>query len=357
MDETVQLFKELTDASGVSGYEREVRAIMRKHLEPLAAIETDRLGSLIARKDGSAKTPKIMLAAHMDEIGFMVKQITEDGFLRFSALGGWWEQVMLAQRVRVKTVKGDYIGVIGSLPSHILTDEERKKVVAKKDMFIDIGAADEKEASEKFGVRPGDPVIPVSDFATLGDGRRYLAKAWDDRLGCVMMIDIFRRLGGAPHPNTIYGVGTVQEEVGLRGAQTSVQSIDPDVGIAVDVGVAADTPGLEKERVTERLGRGPALLVLDHSLIPNLRLRDLIVDTAREAGLPLQFDVMEGGATDAGKIQFNQRGVASVVLAMPTRYIHSHAGIISRDDYDHAVELLVRVLQKLDARTVESFYE
>ncbi|MGE5575686.1 MAG: M42 family metallopeptidase [Syntrophothermus sp.] len=357
MDETVQLFKELTDASGVSGYEREVRAIMRKHLEPMAVIEADRLGSLIARKDGAAGSPRIMLAAHMDEIGFMVKQITEDGFLRFSALGGWWEQVMLAQRVRVKTAKGDYIGVIGSLPPHILTEEARKKVVEKKDMFIDIGASSEKEATEELGVRPGDPIIPVSDFATLGDGRRYLAKAWDDRLGCAMIIDLFRRLAGVSHPNTIYGVGTVQEEVGLRGAQTSAQTVDPDVGIALDVGVAADTPGMEKEKVMERLGKGPVLLILDHSLIPNLRLRDLIVDTAKEAGLPLQFDVMEGGATDAGKIQFNQRGVASVVLAMPTRYIHSHAGIISRDDYDHAVELLLRVLQKLDARTVESFYE
>jgi endoglucanase len=352
-DETLELLREMTEAPGVSGYESEVRSIIRKHMEPIATIESDRLGSIICKKKGASEMPKIMLAGHMDEIGFMVKFITDEGFLRFSPLGGWWDQVILSQRVVIKTSKGDVLGVIGSKPPHILTDEERGKVVKRKDMFIDVGAANAEEAKERFGIRPGDPIIPVSPFEVLQNGRTYLAKAWDDRVGCALFIDTIKRLTKEEHPNTVYGVGTVQEEVGLRGARTSAWTVQPDVGIALEVGIAGDVPGIKKEESQEAMGKGPSILVYDSSMIPNLKLRDLMIDTAKEQDIPFQLSVMERGGTDAGAIHITMQGVPSIVIGVPCRYIHSHVGIIHRDDYDNAVKLLVAVIKKLDAGTVD----
>ncbi len=354
-DNTLELLKEITEASGVSGYEGEVRNIIRKYLADITTIESDNLGSIICKKTGSSEKPKIMLAGHMDEIGFMVKLITDEGFVRFSPLGGWWDQVILSQRVTIKTSKGDVLGIIGSKPPHILTDEERGKVVKRKDMFIDVGASNAEEAKEEFGIRPGDPIIPVSPFEVLRNGKTYLAKAWDDRLGCALFINVIKKLIEEEHPNTVYGVGTVQEEVGLRGAKTSAWMVQPDVGIALEVGIAGDVPGVKKEESQEVLGKGPSILVYDSSMIPNLKLRDLMIDTAKEQGIPFQFSVMERGGTDAGSIHVTMQGVPSIVIGVPCRYIHSHAGIINRDDYDNAVNLLVAVIKRLDAETVDGF--
>ena len=352
-DNTLELLKEITGTPGVSGYEAEVRSVIRKHLEGLTTIESDKLGSIICKKEGSSEKPKIMLAGHMDEIGFMVKLVTDEGFVRFSPLGGWWDQVILSQRVVIKTSKGDVVGIIGSKPPHILTEEERGKVVKRKDMFIDVGAASAEEAKEDFGIRPGDPIIPVSPFEVLRNGKTYLAKAWDDRLGCALFIDVIKNLAEEKHPNTVYGVGTVQEEVGLRGARTSAWAVQPDVGMALEVGIAGDVPGVKKEESQEVLGKGPSILVYDSSMIPNLKLRDLFIDTATEQDIPFQFSVMERGGTDAGAIHLNMQGVPSIVMGVPCRYIHSHAGIIHRDDYDNAVKLLVAVIKKLDAEAVD----
>jgi putative aminopeptidase FrvX len=244
------------------------------------------------------------------------------------------------------------LGVIGSKPPHILTDEERKKVVKRKDMFIDVGAANEEEAREDFGIRPGDPIIPVSPFEVLQNGKTYLAKAWDDRVGCALFIDVIKRLAKENHPNTIYGVGTVQEEVGLRGARTSSWTVQPDIGIALEVGIAGDVPGVKKEESQEVMGKGPSILVYDASMIPNLELRNLVIDTAEERNIPFQFSVMERGGTDAGAMHINMQGVPSIVMGVPCRYIHSHVGIIHRDDYDNAVKLLVATIKKLDSETV-----
>ncbi len=351
-DKTLKLLKEITEAPGVSGYEGEVRDVIRKHLEGLADIEQDNLGSIICKKKGASDKPKIMLAGHMDEIGFMVKLVTDKGFVKFSPLGGWWDQVILAQRVIIKTSKGDILGVTGSKPPHILSSDERGKMVKRKDMFIDVGAANGEEAKEDFGIRPGDPIIPVSPFRVLQNGKTYLAKAWDDRTGCALFINVIKKLANKEHPNTVYGVGTVQEEVGLRGARTSAWTIQPDVGIALEVGIAGDVPGIKKEEAQEEIGKGPTILMYDSSMIPNLKLRDLVMNTARENDIPFQVDVMEGGGTDAGVIHTTMSGVPSIVMGVPCRHIHSHAGIIHRDDYDNAVKLLVAVIKKLDAETV-----
>ena len=357
MDDRLHMLQELSEVPGVPGYEGEVRKVIRKYVDGLAEVSQDRLGSIICRKAGRGDRPRVMLAGHMDEIGFMVSSISKEGFLRFQTLGGWWEQVMLAQRVIVKTHKGDVPGVVGSKPPHILTLEERKKMVEKKDMFIDVGATSDEEAREVFGVRPGDPVIPFCPFQVMANHRVLLGKAWDDRLGVALFIEVLRELQGKDHPNTVYGVGTVQEEGGLRGATTSAHEVDPDVAIALEVDIAGDMPGVKEHEASAKLGKGPSVLLYDSSLIPNLKLRDLAIDTAKELGVPLQLTSMAGGGTDAGRMHINRRGVPSLVMSVPTRYIHSHAGIFHLDDYENLVKLLVAMIMRLDAGTAASLAE
>lgn len=352
-DETVKLLRELTEAPGVSGYEQEVREIIRKHLQNITVIEQDHLGSIVCRKNGEAETPRIMIAGHMDEIGFIVKLITDEGFIRFSPLGGWWGHVMLAQRVVIKTRQGDVPGLIGSKPPHILSEEERKKLLEPKDMYIDIGATSKDEVKE-LGIRPGDPIIPVFPFMISGTGKTYMAKAFDDRVGCALLIDVINKLTQERHPNTVYGVGTVQEEVGLRGARTSSWVVEPDVGLTMETGVAGDVPDVKKEDAQAKLGKGPVIVIRDGSMILNLRLRDFFVETAEELQIPYQFDLLDRGGTDSGAIHLHRRGVPNLVIAVPTRHIHSHAGIIHRDDYDQAVQLVTAVIKKLDAEKVDS---
>jgi len=351
MDETLTMLKELTDAPGVSGFEEPARRVMRRYLEPLGDVTTDNIGSIIGRKIGRSGGPKIVLAGHLDEIGFMVSRITDEGYLKFQTLGGWWEQVMLAQRVEVLTRDGRVPGVIGSKPPHILTAEARKKVFEKKDMFIDVGAGSRAEV-EEFGIRPGDPVVPVCPFTIMKNEKLLMAKAWDDRFGCAVAIEVLRRLQGQAHPNQVYGVGNVQEEVGLRGATTTSYAIAPDIGFALDVGIAGDTPGVVADEAQGRLGGGPIILLYDSSMIAHARLRDLVIDTARDESIPLQFDVMPAGGTDAGRMHVFGAGVPSLVVGVPVRYIHTHVSIMHRDDFENAVSLMVAVVKRLDEEAV-----
>jgi putative aminopeptidase FrvX len=356
-DLTLQMFKELTEAPGAPGNEHAVRQIMTRYIEPYAdEITADHLGSLIAMKKGTGEGPKIMVAGHLDEIGLMITQITDDGFLRFQTLGGWWSQVMLAQRVSIITRKGEIVGVIGSKPPHILPPEARKKPAEIKEMFIDIGASSREEA-EEFGVRPGDTVVPICPFTVMNNPKLLMAKAWDNRIGCAIAIEVLRRLQNEDHPNTVFGVGTVQEEVGTRGAQTSAHFIKPDISFAVDVGIAGDTPGIGSDKAMSKIGKGPQIVLYDASMIPHMGLRDLVVEVAEENNIPYQFDAMPGGGTDASKMHLSGSGVPSLVVGIATRYIHSHASILHRDDFDHAVELLVKVIQKLDRETFNKLVE
>ena len=247
MDEIELLLKELTEASGVAGYEAEVRALMRKRFEPLGQVSRDRLGSLICRQPGRTSSPRVMIAAHMDEIGFMVKLITPDGFIRFTPLGGWPPQFLPGHRVVIQTARGKVTGLIGMAPPHMKSEEERRKLVEHKDMFIDIGATSQADV-EAAGVRPGDPVVPVSDFSILSmPNKTYMAKAFDNRIGCAVAVMAMRKLGRR-HPNTVFGVATVQEEVGVRGATTSAEAVNPDVAIIVDVSPIGDVPGVKTRR-------------------------------------------------------------------------------------------------------------
>jgi endoglucanase len=351
IDHTQELLQALTDAHGVSGHEAEVRDLVRRYLEPLGEVSQDRIGSLICRRGESG--PRVMLAGHMDEIGFMVHYVTKEGFLKFHPLGGWWDQVLLGQQVIVKTHQGDIPGVIGAKPPHHLPADERNKVVEKKDMYIDIGATS-KEEVEEIGVRLGDPVVPAATFQVMANGKAYLNKAFDDRVGVALMVDVLRHFAHVhtDPPNTLYGVATAMEEVGTRGAKTSAEIVNPDVAIVLEVDICGDVPGIKPEETDVKLGGGPSLSLLDARMIPNLRLRDLVIETAQALEIPLQFSTMLGGATDGSQIHLHRVGVPTVAIGVPARHIHSHASIIHRDDYDRALRLLIAVIEKLDAETV-----
>ena len=353
LDPTLQMFKDLTDANGIAGNERAPREVMKKYIAPYAdSVETDNLGSVIAKKVGDENGPKIMVAGHLDEVGFMVTQIDDKGFIKFQTVGGWWSQVMLAQRVTITTRKGDeIIGVIGSKPPHILPADVRNKVVDIKDMFIDVGAASKEEVLE-WGVRPGDMVTPYFEFNVMKNDKYLLAKAWDNRIGCAIAIDVMKALQNEKHPNILYSVGNVQEEVGLRGAKTATHKIQPDIGFAVDVGIAGDTPGVTAKESTSKMGAGPQIVVYDASMVPHRGLREFVLDVADEHSIPYQFEAMAGGGTDAGSIHVTANGIPALSIGIATRYIHSHAGILHRDDYDNAVKLVVEVIKKLDRDAV-----
>jgi len=356
MDFTLNLLKELTETPGVPGYESPIRSAVRKYLEKYGELSQDKIGSVICRVPGSSEQPRIMLAGHMDEVGFMVKQITPEGFIRFVPLGGWFDQVLLGQRVVIQTKKGDVVGVIGARPPHLLSAEEREKVVKRKDMYIDIGASS-KEEVENAGVKLGDPIIPRADFVELAGGSTYLSKAFDDRVGTALVISILQELQNKQHPNTIFGVATVMEEVGIRGATTSVRAVVPDVAIVLESDIAGDVPGIKPEESSIKLGQGPTVLLYDARMIPNLRFRDLVLETAEEIGVPMQLSAIEAGATDGAAIHLHGTGVPTVVICVAARHIHSHSSIIHRQDYDNAVKLLVALVNKLDSSTVASLTE
>jgi putative aminopeptidase FrvX len=269
-------------------------------------------------------------------------------------LGGWYDGVMLSQRVSVRTAKGTIPGVIGSKPPHLLGADERGKVVPKKDMFIDIGASSKKQA-ETWGVRAGDPIIPHSTFTQMRNPKMYLSKAWDDRVGTGVMACALRKLLRIPHPNTVYGVAAAQEEVGLRGAATAVELVEPHVGIALETGIANDLPGAKPDERFAELGKGPVIRIYDPSMIPNLSLRDHALEVAEKAKIKVQPLVFVMGGTDARVIHMHKAGVPTITLSTPTRYIHSHNSIIHRGDFDATVRLVVALVKSFDAKTVAGF--
>ncbi|MFQ5808278.1 MAG: M42 family metallopeptidase [Armatimonadota bacterium] len=350
---TVELLRELTEANGVPGFEGNIARIVERELGSFTSISRDHLGSIICEKDGGAGGPKIMLAGHMDEIGFMVNIVTKEGFVKFSPLGGWWDQVLLGQRVVIETRKGPITGIIGSKPPHLLKPDERDKVQKRSDMFIDVGARDKRQATNTFGILPGDPIIPLSEFGRMANKQLLMGKAWDDRVGVGLFVETLNRLKRRKHPNVLFGVGTAQEEVGLRGAQTSVQTIGPDLGIVLETGIAGDVPGISEEESSVKLGGGVTIYLLEGSMIPDARFRDFAIDVCKRDKIPYQVSILERGGTDGGKMHLHARGVPCLIVGVPTRHIHSHTGIIHARDFDNAVKLLLALVKRLDAKTVE----
>jgi len=348
--ETLELFKTLTELPGAPGFEHEVRRFVRRELEKFAEdVIQDHLGSVFGLKNKDGNGPKVMVAGHMDEVGFMVTSITENGLLRFQTLGGWWNQVMLAQRVHVLTDNGLIPGVIASIPPHLLDESQRKKPMKIKDMLIDIGA-DDKEDAKRIGVRPGQQVVPVCPFTPMANEKKILAKAWDNRYGCGLAIDLLKALKDETIPNRLYSGATVQEEVGLRGAQTAAHLIKPDIFYALDASPAND---MTDDKRFGKLGKGALIRIYDRTMVTHRGLREFVLDTAETNFIPYQFFVSEGG-TDAGRVHLSGSGVPSAVIGICSRYIHTSASIIHIDDYAAAKELLIKLVKTTDQATVDT---
>jgi endoglucanase len=336
--------EKLSNASGVAGREEEVRNLMIKLLKPCVdEITVDKLENVIAIKKGKKTAPKVMLAAHMDEIGLMVKTISKKGFLQFTKLGGIDDRILLAQRVMVYTEKGALPGIVGSKPPHIQKEEERKKVLAYDELFIDIGA-ESREDARKMGVKIGDAVGFDVKYAKIG-GNTVIGKAFDDRIGCAVMVETLKQLGKTDC--TVFAVGTVQEEVGLRGAATAAFRVDPDVGIALDVTVAGDVPGVREIDTTVKMGKGPTLTVSDSGLITHPKVMRMLLNVAEENRIIYQIETGLMGSTDAARISLTRQGVPSGTISIPTRYIHSPVGMLSLKDAENSAKLTVAMIQKI----------
>ena len=324
-----ELICKLVEAYGPSGVEDQIRAVIRAEVEPLAdEIRVDPLGSLVVRKEGSGEGQRIVLSAHMDEIGVMATYIDEQGFARFTGIGG--VRALTCVGARVAFVDGT-IGVIG-------VEGKRDNVgsVPKFDqLYIDVGATSRGDSP----VQVGDAAVFMRPFATRAT--RLIAKAMDDRIGCAVLIETLRRLEHTPHD--VYFVFSTQEETTLSGARTSTYAIDPDLAIAVDVTATGDTP--ESRPMAVALGKGPAVKVKDGGMIAHPTVRDLLVQRAKAANIPYQMEVLVKGTTDAAAMQLVRAGVPAGCLSIPCRYVHSPSEMVDEADVENGVLLLLEVLQ------------
>ncbi len=349
---SVELLIELTQADAIPGHEAEVRQIFHSCLEGVGDIQKDRLGSIFCTKSGNAEKPRILLDSHMDEVGFIVQSVTGAGYVKFLMVGGWWAHTLLAQRVNILTKQGKVSGVVGSTPPHLLSAGSRDKVMDIKDLYIDVGAESAEQAMEEYGVKPGCPIVPYGPFMPMRNPKLFSAKAFDNRVGVGLVIETLQQLGD--HPNTVIGTGSVQEEIGLRGARTVAAAVEPDVAIVLEGPPADDLPGASGDTLQGKLGGGVQIRLYDPSMIANPRLTELTIETATAHQIPHQIAVRTSGGTDAGAIHQVGRGVPSIVLGVPARYVHSHVSIINIDDYRATLDLLLRVIPQLDADTVDN---
>jgi putative aminopeptidase FrvX len=350
-EQTLKLFQTLTELPGAPGNEHLVRNFMREQLSLYSdEIVQDKLGSIFGIKKGNENGPTVMVAGHMDEVGFMVTGITDNGMLRFQPLGGWWSQVLLAQRVQIMTDNGPIIGVIGSIPPHLLDESKKNKPMEISNMLIDIGADDNDDA-KKIGIKPGQPILPICPFTPMANKKKIMAKAWDNRYGCGLAIELLKEIKDETLPNTLYAGATVQEEVGLRGSQTAANMIKPDIFFALDASPANDMTGKKSE--FGQLGKGTLLRILDRTMVTHRGMKEFVLDTAEKYNIPYQYFVSPGG-TDAGKVHLSNEGVPSAVIGICSRYIHTHASIIHVDDYAAAKELVVKLVKACDQTTVDT---
>ena len=347
----IELLQQLCEASAVSGDEQEVRNILINALEHnVDDITFDGLGSFVARKGN--RGPKVAIVGHMDEVGFMVTHVDDNGFLRFTTIGSWWSQSMLNHRVAIRTRKGVKIpGIIGSVAPHALTDKQKQQPLTFDDMFIDIGA-NSREEVEKRGIAIGDFISPEANFARWGEDK-IVGKALDNRVGCALMTELLQTVD---NPDiTLYGVGSVEEEVGLRGAQTSAEHIKPDMVIVLDTAVAGDVPGIDSIKYPLKLGAGPGLMLFDKRYFPNQQLVAALKASAESRTVPVQFCTMKTGATDGGRYNVMGGGRPVAALCLPTRYLHANSGMISAKDYDALFTLVRELLMSLTTDKVNAF--
>lgn len=372
-DKSLKLIKTLSEAHGPSGFEAPVRSIVADLLHPYGSLDTDRCGSLLCTQKSSLTQehkqaednqteqtskpiPKVMIATHMDEIGFLVQHITADGFLTCVPLGGWWEHTLLSQRVLIRTDKGTtHPGLIGSKPPHFLPEAQRRQVLPLDAMFIDVGASSRDEVENELGIHLGSPIVPDTPFTTFPQNTKIMGKAFDNRLGLAAMIETMRDLSGTPLPHHLIGAATVQEELGMRGAKTAGAHTLPDCALILEAPPADDTPGFSPSESQGSLGKGVQIRLFDPTAVMNPKLAEFILNLAREHNIPHQVAVRRTGGTDAGALHLIKSGIPCIVLGVPTRYIHAHNGIADLRDYEALLSLLRILLPRLDSKTVSSF--
>ncbi|RKY38903.1 MAG: M42 family peptidase [Candidatus Omnitrophota bacterium] len=345
---TLEFLRELMESISPSGFEQEAVEVWKRRTgEFVDEVSTDIHGNGIAilHKEGS---PRIMLAGHIDEIGYMVKYIDKQGYIYFSPIGGVDLHLAPGKRVWIKTRKGKVLGVIGRKPAHLLEDEERKRVAKIEELWIDIGAKDEKEAKEIVEI--GDPAVPAVGFVDLRNDL-VVARGFDDKAGAFVVSETLRLLSQHKLPSSVYGVATVQEELGLRGARTSAYRISPEIGIAIDVTFATDFPAMDKKRIGEiKLGGGP---VIARGPNINHRIFELLVETAQQEKIPYQIEgIPKGTGTDANIIQLTKSGVATGLVSIPNRYMHTPVEMVSLKDLENAIKLLAMFVLRIDSSSL-----
>jgi len=351
-EKALSLLQELTEAHSISGHEEEVRAIFVDELADYGELSTDKTGSVFCETGETG--PRVLVTGHMDEVGFMVQNITHDGFIQFVGIGGWWEHNLLAQRVEIRSRNGEKIlGLISSKPPHFLGEVQRKQVMPLDQMFVDVGADSRRDVVEGLGISLGDPIAPVSAFTPMAREDWYMAKAFDNRAGMAGTIQAGQILASSSHPNRLILCGTVQEELGTRGAKTAAVHARPDVAIVLEGAPADDTPGFSKLDSQGKLGGGVQIRLFDPTALTNPRLAALTAEIAREEQIAHQLTVRRSGGTDAGAFHLSHEGVPTIVLATPARYIHSHNAIIDLNDYLATVALTIALVRRLDQETVD----
>ena len=346
-DRVVDLMRRFTEAPGPPGAEGPVRKLFVEEVKPYAdKIMYDGLGSVIAQQGSSG--PRIMVDAHMDELGALVRHVRPDGYISVQMLGYWLNAALPDQRWVILGSKGPVLAITELWDAHVAGGQKNDP----KEYYLDVGARNAEDVAA-LGISPGDPIAPLSPFAELPN-HRYLGKAWDDRVGCIAMVEAIRRLKNEPHPNQIFFTATIQEEgsIEMRGAITSAHIINPDLGIALEIGITNDTPGNRPEAALETLGKGPGIMLYSFSEYPNRNFVSFVKQVAADNHIALQYDFVEGFGDDGGAIKLNGSGVPVTTLLVPARSTHTHNSIIDRADFDQTVDLLVAILKKLDGPTV-----
>lgn len=347
LPEEIKFLEKLSNAFGPSGNEVEVAEILQKELEAYAdETRIDKLGNIIFHHNGKEGYPRIMLAAHMDEVGFIVTFIEENGFLRFDTIGGITNIVMPGQRILLRGDKGFLKGLIGTKPPHLMTPEEQAKIIPKEDLFIDIGAETLNQAKEK-GVDVGTTGVFDVEFTDLGDGY-YRGKALDDRAGCSVLATVFKSLKDSPY--NVVAVGSVQEELGIRGAKTAAWQLDPDFGLALEGTFVSDVPTTRPDRVSSRIRGGPVVTIMDRTAFTHPHVLKTLIKVGRDEAIPFQFKQVPLGGTDAGAIHLTKAGVPSGTVAIPCRYIHGPASVMHINDLTNAVRLVTGFVKAISNR-------
>lgn len=351
--EQLKRMEEITQVNAISGDETELSQLLKTYyLKYTEEIVYDNLGSIYAiKRCGKENAPLVMISAHMDEVGFIVHSITEKGALKISAIGGWWSQVLLSSRVSVKAKdKKQYKGTIASIPPHLLSKEIRNKPMEIDNMLVDIGC-DTKEEVLALGINTGAPIVLEGSFEVLKNGKRLLAKAWDNRYGCIAGIDVFEALEKLQLEVDVAIGANVQEEVGIRGAQTASYLLKPDCAIVLDCSPANDLSG-DKDAFGH-LGKGPLIRFIDANYLPHRGFLEHYENILDKNKIPYQYYQSLGG-TDAGAIHKQFDGILTLTQCICARNIHSPSSIIDADDYQRTVEAVVSVLGSLNSVTIEA---